>query len=345
MEPVSSGRISYDTFSGSRISRGALSTWTSSRTRQTCSSLSDVAEREGERYRWERVDICDYDAVFSLFEHYRVDTVVHFAAESHVDRSILGPREFVNTNVVGTFNLIEAARNAWRGRSDVLFHHVSTDEVFGSLGDEGRFHETTPYAPQSPYSASKAASDHLVRAYHHTYGLPVTVSNCSNNFGPYQFPEKLIPLMILNALTGKELPVYGQGRNVRDWLYVEDHVSAIWTIMSRADAGETYNIGGESEWRNIDLVRRLCEIIAEETKTPAEQYLTQIRFVADRPGHDLRYAMDCAKIKREIGWRPRHSFEDDLRSTVRWYLTHMEWVRDVQSGEYQNWMKLNYSNR
>ena len=306
-------------------------------------SLSDVAAEYGDRYQIERVDICDADSVRSVFERYAIDAVVHFAAESHVDRSILGPREFVNTNVMGTFTLLEMARAAWKDRRDVLFHHVSTDEVYGSLGAEGLFTETTPYSPRSPYSASKAGSDHLVRAYHHTYGLPITVSNCSNNYGPYQFPEKLIPLMILNMLEGKSLPVYGEGKNVRDWLYVEDHASAVWAIMSRAHEGETYNVGGETERRNIDIVNQLCKVVAEETGKLLSDYTALIRFVADRPGHDHRYAIDCTKIKRELGWRQKYKFDEGLKSTVRWYLEHTDWVESVRTGAYRKWIEANYT--
>jgi dTDP-glucose 4,6-dehydratase len=306
-------------------------------------NLADIAAAQGDRYHLERVDICNAEAVQSIFERYQIDAVVHFAAESHVDRSILGPREFVNTNVMGTFALLEAALAAWKERRDVLFHHVSTDEVYGSLGAEGLFTETTPYSPRSPYSASKAASDHLVFAYHHTYGLPVTLSNCSNNYGPYQFPEKLIPLMILNMLEGKSLPVYGEGKNVRDWLYVEDHASAIWAIMTHAKVGETYNVGGETEWRNIDLVHRLCEIVAEETCKPASTYTSLIKFVADRLGHDQRYAIDCSKLKRDLGWSQAQDFTDGLRTTVRWYLQHREWIANVRTGEYRKWIDANYT--
>lgn len=308
-------------------------------------NLADVAAAHGERYRLEHVDICDADAVRAVFERNEVDAVVHFAAESHVDRSILGPREFVNTNIVGTFNLLEAARAVWKDRSGVLFHHVSTDEVFGSLGEQGFFSEASPYAPRSPYSTSKAASDHLVRAYHHTYGLPITISNCSNNYGPYQFPEKLVPLMILNMLEGKSLPVYGEGKNRRDWLYVEDHAAAIWSIMQRANVGETYIVGGDAEWQNIDLVHRLCEIMAEQTAKPAATYTDLIRFVADRPGHDLRYSIDCSRIKRELGWSPRHGLEAGLVRTVRWYLDNRDWVASVRTGEYRKWIDLNYGGR
>jgi dTDP-glucose 4,6-dehydratase len=307
------------------------------------SNLADIAAGQGDRYRLVQADICNADAVHDVFERYEINGVAHFAAESHVDRSILGPREFVNTNVMGTFTLLEEARAAWKDRQDVLFHHVSTDEVYGSLGAEGLFTETTPYSPRSPYSASKAGSDHLVRAYHHTYGMPITVSNCSNNYGPYQFPEKLIPLMILNMLEGRSLPVYGEGKNVRDWLYVEDHASAIWSVMTQAAAGETYNVGGETEWRNIDLVRRLCEIVAEETGKPGSAYTALIRFVTDRPGHDERYAIDCARIKRDLGWSQAHDFELGLRLTVRWYLDHHDWVESVRTGEYRKWIEANYA--
>jgi dTDP-glucose 4,6-dehydratase len=306
-------------------------------------NLSDIATKESDRYRLERVDICDGDAVCSIFEGYEIDAVVHFAAESHVDRSILGPREFVNTNVMGTFTLLEAARAVWKGRTEVLFHHVSTDEVYGSLGPNGLFVETTAYSPRSPYSASKAASDHLVRAYHYTYGLPVTLSNCSNNYGPYQFPEKLIPLMILNILEGKCLPVYGEGKNVRDWLYVDDHARAIWAIMSHARVGETFNVGGQAELRNIDLVHRLCQMVAEETGKPSSGYTSLIRFVADRPGHDHRYAIDCSKLKRELGWNQLYAFDEGLRRTVRWYLDHRDWVESVRTGEYCKWIDANYT--
>ena len=303
-------------------------------------NLADLAGDES--YAFEQVDIRDEEAVARLFGEYEVDTVVHFAAESHVDRSIFGPKDFITTNVMGTFTLLEAARGAWADRSDVVFHHVSTDEVYGSLGDEGAFHETTAYDPRSPYSASKAGSDHLVRAYHHTFGLPVTISNCSNNYGPYQFPEKLIPVMILNMLDGKPLPVYGEGLNVRDWLYVTDHAEAIWTILQQAPAGETYNVGGENEWRNIDLVKNLCAVVAEQTGEPAQTYLDLITFVTDRPGHDHRYAIDCGKIKGELGWTQSHDFTGGLRDTVAWYLANGEWIDAVRSGEYRAWMQTNY---
>ena len=258
-----------------------------------------------------------------------------------MDRSIIGPGAFIETNVLGTFTLLEAAREAASNLK--LFHHVSTDEVYGSLGPTGHFTEETPYRPNSPYSASKAASDHLVRAYHHTYGLPVTVSNCSNNYGPFQFPEKLIPLMILNAAEGKPLPVYGEGRNVRDWLHVDDHCRAVWAVMQRGRKGETYNIGGRCERVNIDTVSLICdmldEMLPDEGLRPRRRLIT---FVKDRPGHDLRYAIDCRKIEAELGWRPQETFETGLRKTIRWYLDHREWVARVRSGEYQRWVKQHY---
>jgi dTDP-glucose 4,6-dehydratase len=283
-------------------------------------NLADVEKSHGgRRYRFEQADICDASRMRDIFRTHGVDTVVHFAAESHVDRSIDSPMEFIQTNIVGTCVLLQSARAAWADRRDVRFHHVSTDEVYGSLGDVGRFEETTPYHPNSPYSASKAASDHLVQSYGHTYGLPVTVSNCSNNYGPYQFPEKMIPVVILNLLAGKPIPVYGDGRNVRDWVFVDDHNDAIWRILTLGVPGEGYNIGGENEWQNIDLVRLLCRIVAEETGADRSALEGLITFVADRPGHDRRYAIDCRKAKRDLAWEPRVPFEEGLRRTVRWY--------------------------
>jgi dTDP-glucose 4,6-dehydratase len=309
-------------------------------------SLADVAESfGGRRYFFERADICDRAAVERIFKDYAPDAVVHLAAESHVDRSILGPEAFVRTNVMGTFSLLETARAVWQGRSDVLFHHVSTDEVFGSLGDSGYFTEETPYDPRSPYSASKAGSDHLVMAYHHTYGLPATLSNCSNNYGPYQFPEKLIPLMILNMLEGKSLPVYGDGKNIRDWIYVEDHNSAVWEIMERGEAGRSYAVGGENEWENLRLLGRLIEIVAEETGEGKDRLLSLIAYVKDRPGHDRRYAIDCSRIKKELGWKRESSFDEGLRKTVRWYLGNRKWCENVRTGEYRNWLERNYAGR
>lgn len=300
------------------------------------------------RYAFVKGDITNRSLVEKVFIDYNIDTVVHFAAESHVDRSILGPEAFIRTNVLGTYTLLDVARKAWgvgtagAARDDVLFHHVSTDEVFGSLGDSGYFTESTPYDPRSPYSASKASSDHLAKAYFHTYGLPVTVSNCSNNYGPYQFPEKLIPLMILNMLEGKPLPVYGDGKNIRDWVYVEDHNEAVWTIMNKGRAGETYNIGGENEWENITLLHRLIELVAEESGKDSANLNSLITYVKDRPGHDRRYAIDCSKLKSALGWKQRFSFDDGLRKTVRWYLDNQKWCSHVRSGEYRNWIEKNY---
>ena len=314
-------------------------------------SLADIEEKYGEvlggkaRYFFEHGDICDRPFVESLFNKYEIDTVVHFAAESHVDRSIHGPEAFIKTNVMGTFTLLDSARNAWKDRKHVLFHHVSTDEVYGSLGETGYFTEATAYDPRSPYSASKAGSDHLAMAYSHTYGLPVTLSNCSNNYGPYQFPEKLIPLMILNMLEGKPLPVYGDGKNIRDWLYVEDHNSAVWDIMRSGTAGETYNIGGENEWENIKLLNVLIDIVASKASLEVGKVRATINFVKDRPGHDRRYAINCSKIKRELGWKQAVSFEEGLALTVDWYLANPRWIESIRSGEYQRWVDKNYGER
>jgi len=319
-------------------------------------SLADI-DREfgGKRYFFERGDICDHERLADLFSKHPVSVVVHFAAESHVDRSIHGPADFIETNINGTFRLLEASRTAWKGRRDVRFHHVSTDEVYGSLGASGAFIEATPYDPRSPYSASKAASDHLVRAYFHTYGLPVTLSNCSNNYGPYQFPEKLIPLVMLNAFGGKALPVYGDGKNVRDWLYVDDHCEAVWQILVKGTTGETYNVGGECEKQNIEVVRAICDVLEElapAKDNPAlrgqagiTSYRDLITFVTDRPGHDRRYAINCEKIKRELGWRQDHDFVTGLRSTIAWYLQNTAWINGIRSGEYQQWIERNYTAR
>jgi dTDP-glucose 4,6-dehydratase len=306
-------------------------------------NLADLEKSCAGRYIFHKADICDTDAMARVFDNYEIDAVCHFAAESHVDRSIAAPDAFIRTNITGTFNLLEAARrNLDRLK---LFHHVSTDEVYGSLGSAGFFTEQTAYNPNSPYSASKAASDHLVRAYGKTYGLPVTISNCSNNYGPYQFPEKLIPLMILNAIEGKPLPVYGQGKNVRDWLYVEDHCRAVWQIMQKSNPGETYNIGGRCELANIDTVNMLCDIL-DEMRPRADRAPRRdlIRFVKDRPGHDLRYAIDCSKLEKELGWSPAESFETGLRKTIQWYLDNPQWVQHVKSGEYMKWMQEQYGN-
>ena len=297
------------------------------------------------RYVFVQGSIEDGQLLESLFDTYDIDTVVNFAAESHVDRSIHGPAQFMHTNVMGTFMLLETARNYWAERNDTLFLHISTDEVYGSLGSTGYFTEATAYDPRSPYSASKASSDHLVRSYYHTYGLPVTITNCSNNYGPYQFPEKLIPLMILNMLENKHLPVYGDGKNVRDWLYVGDHVQAIWTVLEQGVLGECYNVGGDNEWSNIGLIETLCDVVAQETERKSSELKNLIQFVKDRPGHDRRYAIDCEKIKQDLGWKQTASFTEGVQQTVRWYLNNMDWVKRVQSGEYLNWLRLNYQNR
>ena len=300
-----------------------------------------AAVSDSERYRFEQVDICDQAALERVFAAHRPDAVMHLAAESHVDRSIEGPAAFVQTNIVGTYTLLEACRQYWQGlrgaaRDAFRFHHVSTDEVFGDLeGPEGLFTESTPYAPSSPYSASKASSDHLVRAWYRTYGLPVLLTNCSNNYGPYHFPEKLIPLMILNALEGKPLPVYGRGDQVRDWLYVEDHARALCQVIARGRLGETYNIGGHNEKSNLQVVESLCDLLQELAPVAQHRYRDLITFVQDRPGHDHRYAIDAGKIERELGWTPRETFESGLRKTVQWYLDNQNWCARVQDGSYQ----------
>jgi len=304
-------------------------------------NLIDISARYPDRYVFERADICDFERLKELFEKYEADGVCHFAAESHVDRSIKRPGAFIHTNILGTYNLLETAR-AVPDRF-VLFHHVSTDEVYGSLGKRGYFRESTPYRPSSPYSASKASSDHLVRAYYRTFGVPVTISNCSNNYGPYQFPEKLIPLMILYALQGKALPVYGDGKNVRDWLYVEDHCEAVWRIMQSGKKGQTYNIGGNMEMENIAIVEMICDILDDQVGPlnggPRRRLIS---FVKDRPGHDRRYAIDATKIQKNLGWTPRESFLTGLEKTIRWYLDHPRWVERIQTGEYQSWIREQY---
>ena len=310
-------------------------------------NLESVANQR--RYEFVHGDIADRSLVRGLLERRKPRAIVHFAAESHVDRSIRGPDDFIRTNVDGTFALLEEVRAYWNGlgereKIDFRFLHVSTDEVYGSLGPEdAAFSETTAYAPNSPYAASKAASDHFVRAYHHTYGLPVLTTNCSNNYGRFQFPEKLIPLVILNARDGKPLPVYGDGRNVRDWLYVEDHCAAIAEVLDRGRVGQTYNIGGWNEKRNIEIVETICDIVDEMAGSRGEPRRGLITFVKDRPGHDRRYAMDATKIKRELGWSPLETFESGIRKTVQWYLENSEWVRDVTSGGYRQWIETHYS--
>ena len=314
-------------------------------------NLENLASlEEGKGYRFVRGDIGDFDLVLRLLRENRPRAVVNFAAESHVDRSIHGPEDFIQTNILGTFRLLEAVRAYWNGldaerRAAFRFVHVSTDEVYGSLGaDEPAFAETRPYAPNSPYSASKAASDHLVRAYHHTYGLPVLTTNCSNNYGPYHFPEKLVPLVIHNALAGKTLPIYGDGRQIRDWLYVKDHCAAIRRVLDVGRIGETYNIGGWNEKPNLEVVHTLCAILDEfRPRADGRSYSEQIAFVKDRPGHDQRYAIDAGKIERELGWKPAETFDTGMRKTVQWYLRNPAWVRNVTSGAYRDWIGMQYA--
>ena len=310
-----------------------------------------VPVENNERYQFSQTDICDRKALDVLFKEFQPDLVMHLAAESHVDRSITGSAAFIETNIIGTYQLLEAARHYWNNLSGdkktaFRFHHISTDEVYGDLeGTDDLFHETTSYAPSSPYSASKASSDHLVRAWNRTYDLPVVITNCSNNYGPYHFPEKLIPLVILNALKGKALPIYGKGDQIRDWLYVEDHARALYKVVTEAKVGETYNIGGHNEQKNIDVVKSICQLLEELAPNKPEgvaYYVDLITYVKDRPGHDLRYAIDATKIKEDLGWVPEESFETGLRKTVEWYLNNQEWVENVQSGEYKNWVQQQY---
>ncbi len=304
-----------------------------------------------ECYQFSHTDICNREALDQIFKIFQPDAVMHLAAESHVDRSISGPFAFIETNIIGTYHLLEATRSYWSGldqgqKDKFRFHHISTDEVYGDLeGTTDLFTETTSYSPSSPYSASKASSDHLVRAWHRTYGLPVIVTNCSNNYGPYHFPEKLIPLMILNALQGKPLPVYGNGQQIRDWLFVEDHARALYKVVTEGVVGETYNIGGHNEKANIEVVHSICTLLEELAPNKpqgVQQYIDLITYVTDRPGHDVRYAIDASKIKKELGWVPEESFETGLRKTVEWYLNNQEWVSHVQSGEYKSWLKKQY---
>lgn len=308
--------------------------------------------RGSSKHTFVQGDIQDRELVRSLLRTYDIAAVVHFAAESHVDRSILGPEEFIRSNIGGTFALLEEAKAYWQslnaeGKNSFRFLHVSTDEVYGSLRpDDAAFTEHTPYAPNSPYAASKASSDHLVRAYHHTYGLPTLTSNCSNNYGPYQFPEKLIPLTILNALNGKAIPVYGDGKNVRDWLYVEDHCDAISTILKLGKPGETYNVGGSSEKANIEVVNTICELMDELVPgSPSRPHKTLIKFVTDRPGHDRRYAVDASKLRTELGWQPQENFRSGIRKTIEWYLSHKDWLDSVVSGAYKDWIAAQYATR
>ncbi|MDY0887147.1 dTDP-glucose 4,6-dehydratase [Kosakonia sp. CFBP8986] len=319
-------------------------------------SLSDVSESQ--RYFFEQADICDAAAMARIFAEHKPDAVMHLAAESHVDRSITGPADFIETNIVGTYVLLEAARAYWSildedAKQAFRFHHISTDEVYGDLPhpDEAQpgeplplFTENTAYAPSSPYSASKASSDHLVRAWLRTYGMPTLVTNCSNNYGPYHFPEKLIPLVILNALEGKPLPIYGKGDQIRDWLYVEDHARALYTVVTQGVAGETYNIGGHNEKQNLDVVHTICDLL-DEIVPKEGSYRDQITYVTDRPGHDRRYAIDADKISRELGWKPQETFESGIRKTVQWYLDNQRWVENVKSGAYKTWIEQNYEKR
>ncbi|MCK5715860.1 MAG: dTDP-glucose 4,6-dehydratase [Thiomargarita sp.] len=300
-------------------------------------SLTSVSEHP--RYHFAQVDICDSTALWQEFTQFQPDAIMHLAAESHVDRSIEGPADFINTNIVGTYTLLEVVRQYWQTldnteKSQFRFHHVSTDEVYGSLGETGLFTETTAYQPNSPYSASKAASDHLVRAWHHTFNIPVVTSNCANNYGPYQFPEKLIPLIILNALEGKPLPIYGKGNNIRDWLYVDDHARALCLVLEHGKLGETYNIGGHNEKTNLEVVQTLCQLL-DEIQPRSSSYRDSITFVTDRPGHDLRYAIDSSKIQKDLAWQPSETFETGLRKTVTWYLDHREWWQRVRDGRYR----------
>ena len=306
-------------------------------------NLTDI--ENANNYEFVKGDIVNADFIQKLFDKYQFDAVIHLAAESHVDRSIANPMEFIMTNVVGTANLLNAAKRVWKDKSDKLFYHVSTDEVYGSLGETGMFEETTPYDPRSPYSSSKASSDHLVRAYYHTYGLPVVISNCSNNYGSHQFPEKLIPLFIHNIKNNKSLPVYGKGENVRDWLWVEDHARAIDVIFHQSKIGETYNIGGHNEWKNIDLIKVICKVMDKKLGRPEGESEKLITYVTDRAGHDLRYAIDSTKLKNELGWMPSLQFEEGIEKTIDWYLTNEDWLNNVTSGEYQKYYQNQYVNR
>lgn len=319
-------------------------------------SLTSVSDNP--RYFFEMADICDLDSINRIFRKYKPNAVMHLAAESHVDRSITGPAKFIETNIAGTYFLLEASRAYWADLNDeekkiFRFHHISTDEVYGDLPHPDEYSDSSPlplftektaYAPSSPYSASKASSDHLVRAWLRTYGMPTIVTNCSNNYGPYHFPEKLIPLVILNALEGKKLPIYGRGDQIRDWLYVEDHARALYTVVTKGKIGETYNIGGHNEKRNIDVVRIICDLL-DEILPKATSYRDQIIYVTDRPGHDRRYAIDADKISEQLGWKPLETFESGIRKTVEWYLSHEEWVNNVKSGAYRSWIEENYGDR
>ncbi|RTL01189.1 MAG: dTDP-glucose 4,6-dehydratase [Proteobacteria bacterium] len=309
-------------------------------------SLKEIADNPS--YKFEQVDICDKENISRIFNEYQPVGILHLAAESHVDRSIVGPGEFIQTNIIGTYNLLECAReyfNTLTDKSQFKFVHISTDEVFGSLGDTGYFSETTSYDPRSPYSSSKASSDLLVRAWYHTYNLPIVITNCTNNYGPYHFPEKLIPLVINNALAGKNLPIYGKGDNIRDWLYVEDHAKGIILAFEKGVLGESYCIGGHNERTNLEVVQTICRILDELQPKAVGSYLDQITYVTDRAGHDFRYAMDPTKIQTELGWQPEENFDTGIKKTVQWYLDNQEWVQHIMSGEYQNWIQQNYTAR
>jgi dTDP-glucose 4,6-dehydratase len=312
-------------------------------------NLDDLTPSQKARYRFIQADIRNAKRLYEIFSEIEIHSLIHFAAESHVDRSIHNPSDFVETNVIGTHNLLEATRQSWKRQNKpetFRFLHVSTDEVYGSLGSEGYFRETTPYDPSSPYSASKAGSDHLANAWYRTYGLPVLITNCSNNYGPYQFPEKLIPLMILNIMEQNPLPIYGDGKNIRDWLYVTDHCDALLTVLDKGLPGETYNIGGNEERQNIDIVHLLCDKLDQKlNRTGSNASRNLIQFVTDRPGHDRRYAIDATKIKTQLGWQPKYTFETAIEETIDWYQTNMQWVNTIRSGEYRNWINQNYNNR
>ena len=305
-------------------------------------NLDDIKKRFKDRYIFSQTNICDTAKLEQLFQEHSIDSVCHFAAESHVDRSIINPGEFIQTNIVGTYNLLELCRT--QTKDFINFHHISTDEVYGSLGEEGFFTELTSYKPNSPYSASKASSDHIVRSYGRTYGLPYTLSNCSNNYGPYQFPEKLIPLIVLNALKGNPLPVYGDGKHIRDWLYVKDHCRAIWSILEKGENESTYNIGGRNEMQNIQVVELIADLFDEiRGKLNGKSRRTLIQFIKDRPGHDRRYAIDCTKIEAALNWRPKESFETGLKKTIQWYLHNEAWIKRVQTGAYKQWIQSHYN--
>jgi dTDP-glucose 4,6-dehydratase len=306
-------------------------------------NLKDIEKKPN--FQFIRGDICDFDHLIATFNQIDPDIVIHFAAQSHVDRSILSPRDFISTNILGTFNLLEACRICWTNHERKIFHHVSTDEVFGSLGNIGKFSESSAYYPRNPYSASKAGSDHLVRSYFHTFNLPVKITNCSNNYGPYQFPEKFIPLIIINAIRKQKIPVYGDGKNIRDWLFVTDHCDAIWDVITKGRIGETYNIGGNNERTNIEIIQTICKIISDELDENLPSLLNLITFVKDRPGHDYRYAIDSSKLQKELQWAPKESLDSGLQKTVKWYLNNSEWVSSIETNEYRKWIDENYSNR